>query len=475
MPTGHTICGTFRGMASKPERRGKSYRVRWRKGGRRDDPFETVSFVITDPENPKAVDAAYHLALRAKRYVEFREHRVTRDEVYEEVLGTAPASSSMPTLKEWVEHWADSRRPANPERVGEDEIQQDTLDGYLQVLRLRVLPRLGHLYLSEIDEDTVRGWVKWLKGQKILKGVKKGEPIAPHTVRRAHGVLHQVLGSAVPKWLERNPAARPEGSRKNRVGLPKIVPFEGMYLEPWEVDLIHSHCSPAIADLWFVLVRTGLRLGEALVLRPQDVTVTGPNPEIRVRRALKKGQKIGPPKSEKSRRDVSISTEVAKLLAARCEGKRPRDLLWPSTRAKRLDKDAWRENNLYRRHWSPAVAAAMRCPEHPPPAPPKPKAGPTRKLRPDEVSTCSCPGVLRRRPRLHDGRHTQASELIRDGWLPIEVQHRLGHASYNTTMNIYGHLWQDRGVQERLDRMERRPRHLRVADRRTEMLDDEAA
>src|SRR5690606_25245957 len=177
-------------------------------------------------------------------------------------------------------------------------------------------------------------------------------------------------------------------------------------------------CDPLIADMWYVLVNTGLRLGELLVLRPMDVTVDGDEPEIRVTRGLKKNDKIGYPKSAKSRRVVPVSTDVAEVLRARCEGKRPRDLLFPCPGPKKTRgaERTWRENNLNRRHWQPAVAAAMRCDKHPPPPPPKPKSGPTRKLRPDEVSTCTCPGVLRRRPRMYDGRHTHASDLIRAGW-----------------------------------------------------------
>ena len=46
---------------------------------------------------------------------------------------------------------------------------------------------------------------------------------------------------------------------------PKPVQYEGIFLTSAEVDAIHARCFPAIRDLWFVLVRTGLRLGEAVV------------------------------------------------------------------------------------------------------------------------------------------------------------------------------------------------------------------
>ncbi|WP_235437352.1 tyrosine-type recombinase/integrase [Micromonospora sp. RV43] len=429
--------------------------MQWRLGGSRDGAWQSATFTAEDPA------AAEQLAGLAKVLVESRGHRLTRDEVYARVLDDGPKAQSALTLAKWVKLWAEDRKPVRPDHPGVDEIQEDTLAGYLGVLKLRVLPFMGHMLLSEIDEDTIRDWVKWLKATRVrrTKANPTGRPISAQSVRRAHGVLHQVLGAAVPKHIPYNPAARPHGTRKNRVGLPKVIPFEGMFLTPYEVDLIYANCDASVKDLWFLLVRTGLRLGEALVLRVQDVTLDGAHPEIRVRRALKKGQRIGLPKSSKSRREVSISAAVVKMLRKRCKDKRPGDLLFPST-----EGYVWRENNLRRRHWLPAVAEAQRCAEHPPALPPKPKAGPRRKLRPDEVSTCACPGRLKRAPRLHDGRHTHVSQLISEGWDLFKIQRRLGHQSYSTTVNIYGHLDKSNDAA-----------NLDALDRRLAMMHDEQA
>ena len=43
----------------------------------------------------------------------------------------------------------------------------------------------------------------------------------------------------------------------------------------------------------------------------------------------------------------------------------------------------------------------------------------------------------------HMLRHTHATELIRDGWDAALVQKRLGHASVQTTLDSYAHLNQD--------------------------------
>lgn len=469
-PMGSPRSATFQRMATI-EQRAQSVRVCWRLGGTRDGARMSAPFTAADPA------AALKLAEQAKKLIEAYQHRITRDEVLRIVLGeeATPRAGDI-TLAAWVKLWYEDRKPVNPDVPGMDDIQLDTLDKYMQIMRSRVLPYLGHKFLTELTaeeggEKTLKEWIKALRKSRVkrTKSNPAGRLISASSVRAAHVVLHMVLGAAVPRFIPFNPVARQGGERKNRLGLPKAPPFEGMFLAPWEVERIHSLCDDQIKDLWFVLVNTGLRLGELLVLRAQDVTVEGKEPEVRVRRALKSDHTIGLPKSETSMRPVSVSTDVALALAARCKGKRPRDLVFPCPGKKRTTgaERTWAENNLYRRHWLPAVAAAMRCDEHPPPEPPKPARGPRRKLRHDEVSTCACPGVLRRRPRLHDGRHTHATDLIRDGWELHDVQRRLGHASPVTTLTIYGHAW-DGPKRKMLDELaERRRRKL--------LLDDEAA
>lgn len=455
MPPGHTNLGTVSGMASNPElrvtRTERYYRTRWRYGGTSGAPFEQAKFVVVD-DTPEADRAAHKLCLAAKALAESKSHRIHEAEMYELVLGANAPARGVPTLRQFIENeWTEQRRPRNPTDPGEGEIQQDTFDDYVRILNTHVLPKIGHYLLTELDEDRLKEWVGWLRKQRVnrSKANPDGSPISARMVHRAHSTLHGVLGLAVGRHIDKNPAAKPPGSRKSRLGLPKLKSYVGLGLEQWERDAIRVHCGDLMGDVWDIACDTGLRLGEILVLRKMDVVVGGNDPGIWVRRALKRDQVIGEPKSEKSRRFVGVSTKTARILARRCDGKRPTDLLLTSSRGKLCH-----ERNLNRRHWRPAVAAAMRCPKHPPPAPPKPKSGPTRKLRDDEVSMCGCAGVLQRWARIHDGRHTHAVDCIKAGWLPTEVQHRLGHASVNFTMTVYVHAWPSK-YKERLDQMDR--------------------
>lgn len=413
----------------------------WRLGGKRDGAPQSITF----PTPPgAAADDTLAVALAAKQLVESRRHAITNAEVSRAIYGARRAVPlDVPTVAGWADQWLTDRRRFR-------DVQPDTLTTYERILRLRVLPRLGHLYLTEIGPDTIRDWVAWLETQKTVERPSvPSRPLSAQAVRSAHGILHQLLGAAVPRWLPTNPAARPAGARKHTAGLPKVVPFEGMFLEPQEVDAILRNAEPPIRDLIYAAVRTGLRLGELLVLRVQDVTFTGKRPAIKVVRALKRDGTIGPPKSDRSKRDVTISKEVVAVLAARAAGRKRGDLLFTAPMGGR-----WAPSHLRRRYWVRAIAAAQRCPEHPPPLPPWPARGVRRKWRPDEVSTCACPGRLHRTPRFHDLRHTHVSLLVEDGWTPKRVQLRVGHSTFAITMDIYGHLW-ERGDEGRLDSIER--------------------
>jgi integrase len=388
------------------------------------------------------------LANAAKAIVESRQHNMTRTECYAAVLGQEPVSadSIVPTVKMWVAQYIEQREKVR-------DVQPDTIDRYRQILETRVVPRLGHLRLDAITEDDISDWVAWMSSRRATKGSKNrvatDRQLAAQTVRRAHSILHTCLGAAVPKWIPRNPAALPAGARKHNSGLPKVAVFEGQFLTPAETRMVLRHCDQAIHDLVYLDLHTGLRLGEIVALQAKHIVRGRNGVVVKVRRALKDDGSIGPPKSAKSMRDLPVSNAVGRLLLKRVAGLRPADLVFPSPRGK-----VWDENNLRERHWLPAIAAAQRCPKHPPPDPPKPARGPRRKLRNDEVSTCRCETRLMCRPRLHDLRHTHASMLIHSGWTPKKIQGRMGHASYLVTMNIYGHLW-DLGDEHELDALER--------------------
>ncbi len=275
--------------------------------------------------------------------------------------------------------------------------------------------------MADITEDDITDFVAWLSKE-----------LMPAGVRKVHVVLHQVLQSAVPRHIPVNPAAKPAGQRKGK--LPKIKRYRACFLTPEEADIVVRVAAPQVVDLIRTALGTGLRLGELLGLRVQDVDLDAKTPVIRVEQSLKRDGSFGAPKSEKSERSVTISRSLVEILRRRIEGKRPGDLVFPAP-----EGGPWNANNLRNRYWRTAIAAGGRCAEHPP-APVKcGRGGKQEKIDPLSVSTCACKTRLHQKPRIHDTRHSHVGWLIDAGWDLYAIQQRIGHESIKTTFDVYGH------------------------------------
>jgi integrase len=431
-------------MASSPEHRGESVRITWLLDG--NGPKQSCTF-----SGPP--DARLELALAAKKLVEARGHHITRSQCYEAINGEDPAPSrrTVPTFQQWAASYiADLRRRGEP--------QPYTIERYERGLRDRVIPYLGGYRLDEIDREVIRGWVEWLKNSRVMvRATRKPgrHKMSDTTVRRHFSIGATCLAAAVGEWLAVSPAATPSGRRKNDLGVPGPSRTGAVFLSAGEAARILEHCHADLRDLVFVALRTGMRRGELVALRVRDVLFRRDGGvTIQVRLGRKADGSTGEPKSENSVRDITGKDEVAQILRRRVTGRRLSDPVFThrSQRQRRGPAKRWAQSTLGV-HWSQAVAAARRCEEHPPAAPKKPVRGPARQWRLDEVSTCRCPGVLRQAVRFHDTRHTHASALIAQGWPVKKIQKRLGHATFQITMDIYGHLT-DLGNDRELDSME---------------------
>jgi integrase len=354
------------------------------------------------------------LANAAKALAEAHKHRITADEVYRAVLGLSEAAEEVapvPTLADWIDEWVERKV----------DVARATLKEYARLMRSRVVPRLGRRRLCEISADDIASLVAWLSSE-----------LMPAGVRKVHVVLHQVLGDAVPQHIPANPAAKPAGQRRN--SLPKITRYRACFLTPEEADLILRAAAPPIVDLIRTAFGTGLRLGELLGLRVRDVDLDSSTPVIRVEQTLNRDGSFGAPKSAKSDRSVTISHTLVEILGRRVADRRPADLVFPAP-----DGGAWDTNNLRNRYWRTAIAAAGRCPTHPPAAVKCGRGGKHEKIHPLSTSSCGCRARLHQKPRIHDTRHSHVGWLIDAGWDLYAIQQRIGHESIKTTFDVYGH------------------------------------
>jgi integrase len=166
-----------------------------------------------------------------------------------------------------------------------------------------------------------------------------------------------------------------------------------------------------------VMLGTGLRRGELLALRHEDLDLEVGN--LQVRRATEyvgKELRYKAPKSRASRRIVTLPPSVVVLLRAHIlEQKKRRLMLGPD----------YQDNGL------------LICNEDGTPWLPPTFSSSFRVV----VRRSGLQGV-----RVHDLRHTHASQLLHDG-VPVKaVSERLGHSSIAITLQIYAHSMP--GIQE---------------------------
>lgn len=153
--------------------------------------------------------------------------------------------------------------------------------------------------------------------------------------------------------------------------------------------------SPQLSDAVMVLGYTGLRWGELRVLRVRDVQTQDAMMRLNIRVSQSEGMKPKLPKSGKSRH-VPVPSKAQEVVLRCIEGKEPGELVFTTVRGNMLHK-----SNLRRGvHWAD----------------------------------------LAKGRRLHDLRHTAATEWLRHGVDIVTVKTWLGHKSLNTTQKYLHYL-----------------------------------
>lgn len=215
--------------------------------------------------------------------------------------------------------------------------------------------------------------------------------LARASVRQVHAVVSKALGDA-ERWqlVTRNVArdARP----------PTVQPTE---LEVWSVEQTRAFLT-SVEDspwrhAWWLVLGCGLRRGEVLGLRWEDVDLEKGTVAIR-RARTQVGRDVveGPPKTRQSRRTIVLPASVIEVLAS-VERRGP----WVVCEA---DGSPTRPERLSKR-WSDSVAAARLPHLH-----------------------------------LHAGRHCFASLALNAGVNVKALSAVLGHHAASFTLDRYSHL-----------------------------------
>jgi len=339
----------------------------------------------------------------------------------------ASLDSGRMTLGEYVTNtWAKAYR-AN--------LSKNTRKRYGYLFDKHILPVLGPLTLLEITPEVIARW----QSDRLAAG---GGPVA---VRDAATLLGGILQRAVENGhLQSNPSRvvrKPPLPRKKEVRpLPPVV-----------IERMRAHANPRDATLISVLAYAGLRPGEALALRWQDVR----DQTILVERALALGEEHDT-KTREHRTVRLLGPLATDLREWRLRNGRPpsTSLIFPARSGDPWPLStyqAWRKKAFQR-----ALSLAHLAPGNSPTDLTCPACGaaPGRNCKTPGGRILKASHVVRQRPhvagRPYDLRHSFASLLLHEGRSVIYVARQLGHDA-RLTLSTYGHVIDELDDQPRVE------------------------
>lgn len=275
------------------------------------------------------------------------------------------------------------------------EIRPRTQSTYESVIRLHLKPRLKDVKLAQLTP------VLCQRTQSAI-----AEAVSPATARKCRQALHAALEQAV-KWelLNRNPLALVKAIRAPRAELDQWTPQDAAtFLKAAKDDPLYP--------LFYLVIATGLRAGEFLGLKWEDIKGSVLHIQRQISTVGKPDE--GPTKTARSVRKLRLDAGTLAVLGVHRAKQNEHKAGYSGTYRDSgyifaaRNGSSIRLENVRNRHFNPLLEAA------------------------------NVPRI-----RLHDLRHFAASRWIELGVDPAEVSRRLGHSRNSTTMDIYVHALKD--------------------------------
>ena len=281
-------------------------------------------------------------------------------------------------------------------------MRPSTLYSY-QVVVERIKTGLGHAKIQSLTPLQIEQFYASL----IADGGTRGQGLSAKTVRNPHVVLRKALSDAERlEVVVRNAAAaarppiaaRPESATWSSEQLREFLDF-------LKDDRLHT--------AFVLLATTGMRRGEVLGLRWQDVDFDGRDLAVANSLTTAGPRRVvaGPPKTPRSRRQIYLDDGTLRELREH----RSRQ------NAERLATGpAWNANEDY------VFTNELGEPIHP---------DSFSQIFRKRVHEAGLPPI-----RLHDLRHSYATLALKAGVHPKVVSERLGHATVGVTLDLYSHV-----------------------------------
>ncbi|WP_328320326.1 tyrosine-type recombinase/integrase [Streptomyces sp. NBC_00388] len=325
-----------------------------------------------------------------------------------------PAPSAQGSLATYLTYWL--------QNVAVHQLRENTHTRYTAVARLYIIPGLGRKKLAKLTAKDVRTWLNQLRTtcQCCVRGLDRdrdqpvccaagkccSKRLSPLTLSYVHSVLKSALEHAVrEEEIPRNVA------RNVRTGTPRPRRFEPLTAEEARTFLTATN-SHRLQPLFELALHTGLRRGELLGLRWEDLDLAGGTASIRrtLQRTNSSGLTALPTKTKSSERRIALPTPCLHSL----EQHRDRQLQERETAG-----GSWQDSGYVftRPDGAPIEGSTL-----------------TRHFN----------ALLRqarlRRIRFHDLRHSTATLLLEQGVELVVIKELLGHAHIGVTATVYAHV-----------------------------------
>lgn len=286
---------------------------------------------------------------------------------------------------------------------------------------IRQLTRVGPYMLKRYESASKSHFqklasrpIRELRHEDIVAWVqdRQAAGLSPKSIANQHGLLSAAMETAVRKRsIDFNPCKGVQLPDREHAGDDEMPTLEDLHR-------ILAHMTPHYRPFFKFLVGTGLRFSEATVLSAADFTLAPPprmtgdalarwSPTVRVNKSFKAdgsgGYYIGPPKTPKAKRTVSLAhstVEAVRPLVEAAEG----GLVFRLVRGGQM-----RSPDVHGRVWQPAVKAAN----------------------------------LGKHVTIHGLRHLHAALMAEQGMDIYLLSRRMGHQSVQMTMDKYAFMFPD--------------------------------
>ncbi|MGO8683410.1 MAG: tyrosine-type recombinase/integrase [Thermoleophilia bacterium] len=301
------------------------------------------------------------------------------------------------TLGEWLtDEWLPS--------LAVGKLRETTRASYRSHVDNHLAPtKLGTIRLQQLTRERISAHYAWLQ----RGGEDRGRPLAASTLHHIHVTLHRALRDAVrANLLARNPADDIElPGVGNQARDAKINAWSAAELAAF----LGATKDERLHVLWHTLAMTGMRRGEALALRWDDIDLEHGFISVSKSRVGVDGVVRETPTKSDRARVVQIDSATIAVLRAHAQAQ----LEELADAAEALEA-----------HFVFTTAAGD-------------------PLVPCTVShwfSSAVVGAALPKLSLHGLRHTHATLLLQAGVPAKIVQERLGHRSITITMDIYSHV-----------------------------------